>query len=110
MADYKDMTPDSLRALARKIRYVAEGYEAVAAEVESRKLGTLSVPGINTAELAIRRLTGNMGSAQRALADAKAPAESLLDQFNRETADLNPADFEDPKPTKKKPTRKRKSG
>ena len=62
------MTPEALEQLASRISSAADGYRLVAEQMRERGIVQLAINGIDTVEQAlIRRLNGNLLSAQRAL-------------------------------------------
>jgi hypothetical protein len=82
---YTDVTIADLRDIAAQIRFYADQYEAIATAMESRKLETIRVRGMDTLEeVTMKRLSGNISSINLGLAEAKsianrvAKAESIV--------------------------------
>lgn len=76
------MKPDDLQDLAARIRYVADRYEHIAAEMKRRGIPALLIKGIDTIvdEVIPNRLGANAGSAERALQRWNGPVEYKTDQ------------------------------
>ena len=76
MANYRKMSAADLVELAERIEFVSNGFRSVAEQMKNRRIAAINVKGIDTTEqVLIPRLTGNLSSAMRSLAQANAKAD-----------------------------------
>jgi hypothetical protein len=68
---YSQITSDSIRTIAKQVRLVADGYDAIATEAESDNLTAFDVRGIETLYVTIERMEGNLNSLRKSLMDAR---------------------------------------
>lgn len=61
------LTADDFQTIADQFKHYATVYQQIADEIRSKKLGQIDVKGVPTMNYAIERISGSVGSAQKAL-------------------------------------------
>jgi hypothetical protein len=67
MSDLTKLTADDLQSIADQFTHFAATYAQIAEELRDKKLGYIEVKGVPTMNYAIERITGSIGSAQKAI-------------------------------------------
>jgi len=114
MSDLTHLTADEIQQIADQFAHFANVYAQIAEEIRTKKMGFIEVKGVSTMNYAIERITGSVGSAQKAVmnrrkivAKAVSPKSMVAEETESYSVKVDAAK-QTAKPTarkKKKPSR-----